>query len=136
MRRVDVTAKDHDRDTARAGQLERGGGRLGAAAGNPGIVHNEDIGADRRPGDPQPVHVHAPDVNHPRHGAQPDKRQVHAGLHDAEKRMVTRPALTARHDGDGRRPSAHAGLPPQGVAPFAQENGERLAQPRSGLWRA
>lgn len=131
-----MAAEYDDRDTAGTCQLERGGSRLRAATGNPGVVHDEDAGASHRPGNTQPVGIYAPDVDNFRRDAQPDQRQVHARPHDADKRMRTRPALAAWHHSDGRRPGVHAGLPPQRVALVAQERGKHLAQPRSRLGRA
>lgn len=94
--RIDVAAKDDDRDATRAGQLKCGGGRLGAAAGNPGVVHDEYIRVGYRPGNPQPAGIHAPDVGDLRRDAQPDQGQVHARADDADKRMDARTALPAR----------------------------------------
>src|ERR1700730_19230876 len=42
--RVDMPAQDDDRDVAGAGQLERGGGRLGAGTGYPGVVQEQHAG--------------------------------------------------------------------------------------------
>ena len=93
--RIDVAAKDDDRDATRAGQLECDRGRLGAAAGNPGVVYDQYIRAGYRPGNPQPAGVHTPDVGDLRRDAQPDQGQVHARPDDADKRMDARTALPA-----------------------------------------
>src|SRR5579862_1107630 len=55
--RVDVPAQHHDRDVTGAGQLERGGGGLGAGARHPGVVQEQDAGSGRAAQDLEAVQV-------------------------------------------------------------------------------
>ena len=73
-----MTPEDHNSDAARAGQLERCGRRLGAATGDPRVVHDKDVAAGNRVADPDPAWVNAPTVHLSRHDGQPHHGQLNA----------------------------------------------------------
>jgi len=73
-----VPPEDDDGDAARAGQLECGGHRLGAATGDPRVVYYKDIGAGDRIAGPRPARVNASGVDLSRHDGQPYERQRNA----------------------------------------------------------
>jgi hypothetical protein len=76
--RVHVPPEDNNGNTARAGQLEGNGHRLGATARDPGVVYNKDVGTGDRITDAHPGWVNASRVDLLRHDRQPHQGQVHA----------------------------------------------------------
>jgi hypothetical protein len=66
-----MTPEDDNRDAARAGQLERGGCRLGTAAGNPGVVYDKDVATCDRIAGAHPAWVNASGMDFRWHDGQP-----------------------------------------------------------------
>ena len=75
VRRVHMSAENNNRNVMRAGQLERGGHRLSAAARNPGVVDNQDVGAGNRIPHAHPAGINASSMDLPLRDSQPHERQ-------------------------------------------------------------
>jgi hypothetical protein len=133
---VDVTPEDDDGHSTRAGQLERDRGRLGAAAGHPRVVDDQDVRARDRPVDAQPAGVNAPRVRRLlRHHGQPGKRKIDARPDDSRQRMTARPSPAARHHANDRRRGRHPRRAPDRLPVVHQVGGQHRPQPRRRFGR-
>ena len=98
-----MPAEDDDRDPPGPGQLQRHRGRLSAAPGYPGVIHNQDVGPGHRSVDAQPARVDAANMSRsPWGNREAHERKVDTRPDEAEQRMTARAALAARHDGGER----------------------------------
>src|SRR3984957_3057929 len=132
--RIDVPAQDDDRDVAGAGQLERGGGRLGAGSTNPGVIQEQHAGPGRPGQDLEPVQIQ---VTALAAGAQdqPAAGQAQVGRDQPEQRVRARaPGAGRDHREEVRR--RHAGALPHAGAVVGQEGQQQRQNRRLGRgWR-
>ena len=135
IRRTHVPSKDNNSDTTRTCQLEGSGHRLGAAAGNPRVIHDQDIGTRDRIADAHPAGVYAPCMDRIRRDCQPHPGQVNARPDHADQRMDTRAALSAWHDRDSGWTGRHLRRRPDRVPVVGQEGREHSSEPGRGCGR-
>ena len=114
---------------AGAGQLERHGGRLRAAARHPGVVDHQHVSAGHGPFDPQPARVDAAPVRRPGRGNRQagQRESMHARIEGGQR-------MTARR-GRGRsappRPRPGRPLGRDRSAPPRRRPGRPSSPPRA-----
>ena len=131
-----MPADDDDRDPPGPGQLQRHRGRLGAAPGYPGVIHNQDVGPGHRSVDAQPAGVDAASMGRSPWGhREADERKVDTRSDEAEQWMAARPALAARHDGGELWSRRHPGRSPHRLSVIPQVDVQHLPQSPGGFCR-
>ena len=132
-----MPADDDDRDPPGPGQLQRHGGRLSAAPGYPGVIHNQDVGPGHWSVDAQPAGVDAANMSRsPWGNREAHERKVDTRPDEAEQRMTARAALAAGHDGGELRGSRHPGRGPHRLSVIPQVDVQHLPQSLGGFRRA